>query len=219
MLPRPRNFSRVGVGSGNPEGFLVRTCPWAHTGATACACAHTRSFPSKILLSFEPVFPSFGHLQGCLAVMTGLTKALKISPVGEDDPVSPMWLDVVHHGGTGAAAPPGALPAERLIQELRGPKVIRPRLGLIHPVPLGALPPLCLLGFVLRAVTLPGQVRAARLAARPERLQGHGLSPPGKTKSRHRRFPTGEVIGTGSESTGPVQYPPSSLSGSPGNTR
>ena len=191
MLPRPRNFSRVGVGSGTPQGFLGRTCPWAHTGATACACAHTRSFPSKILLSFEPVFPSFGHFQGRLAVMAGLAQALQVAPVDEAGPVSPMWLDVIHHGSMGTAAPPGALPAEGLIQELRGPKVIRPCLGLIHPVPLGALPPLGLLGFVLRTVPLPGQVWAARLAARSERLQGHGLSPPGKTKSRHRRFSTG----------------------------
>ena len=168
-----------------------------------------------------PVFARFlGHLPGRLAVVAGFTQALQVAPVDKAGPVPSVGRDVIHHRGPGTPAVPGTLPAPRLRHELTGPQVVRPDGQAVPAVPLGGHPALRPLGLVLGAVSLAGERPASRVPAGSERLHGHGLSPPGKTKSRHRRPPvSGWIIGTGSESTGPVRYPPSSPSGSPGSRR
>ena len=91
-----------------------------------------------------------------------------------------MVHDVVHVGGPGADAPLGALPAERLPEELLRPELVQPLVSPVHPAPgLGLLA--AVVG-TLRAVRIAVSTRyqdtAPWMLARPERLHGHGLSPP-----------------------------------------
>ena len=76
-----------------------------------------------------------------------------------------------------------------LTQQLCRPQVVRPDRQAVPAMPLGGNSALRLCGLVLGAVSIPGQRRASRMPARSERLQGHGLSPPGKTKSLRRHVP------------------------------
>ena len=186
--------------------------------AHAQASRRSRRFQA---LKMPPVLPFFRrHFEGSLAIVAGLTHALQIVPVDKAGPVAPVGLDVVHHRGPGAYAPSGALPAPRLPQELIGPQVARPDGQTVPAVPLGGHPAPRPLGLMPGAVSLSGELRASWVPAWSERLHGHGLSPPGKTKSQS---PTtshaGIMSGSGSQSTGPVRYPPSSPSGNLGNRR
>lgn len=155
-------------------------------------------------LKTPPVLPFFRrHFEGGLAIVAGLAQALQIVPVNEAGPVASVGLDVVHHRGPGAYAPSGALPAPRLTQELIGPQVVRPDGQTVPAVPLGGHPAPRPLGLMPGAVSLSGELRASWVPAWSERLHGHGLSPPGKTKSQS---PTtshaGIMSGSGSQSTG-----------------
>lgn len=90
---------------------------------------------------------------------------------------------MVHHGSPGPDAPPGALTAERLPQELRGTEVVRPEGKAVPAVVLRRCTPWRFFRLVSWAVPIPGQFPASWMSAGTERLHGHGLSPPGKTKS------------------------------------
>ena len=172
-------------------------------------------------LKTPPVLPFFRrHFEGSFAIVAGLAQALQIVPVDKAGPVTPVGLDVIHHRGPGPYAPSGALPAPWFPHELIGPQIVCPDGQVVPAVPLSGHPAFRPLGFVLGTPALTGEFLAPRMPARSERLHGHGLSPPGKTKSQHRRPPVwGLIIGTGSQSTGPVRYPPSSPSGNLGNRR
>ena len=91
-----------------------------------------------------------------------------------------MVHDVVHVGGPGSDASLGTLPAEGLPQELFWPEFTQPLVCPIHPAPgLGLLAAVVgALRLVCTAVAVPHQGTASRMPARPERLHGHGLSPP-----------------------------------------
>ena len=105
--------------------------------------------------------------------MASFAQALVVGRVNKQPPVPAMGLDVVHHRGPGVYAPSGALPAPRLPQELIGPQVVRPDRQAVPAMPLGGGPPLRLYGLVLGAVSIPGQRRASRMPARPERFLCH----------------------------------------------
>lgn len=173
------------------------SCPRTCAGACARPCAQASgraacSSPPAL----PPVLPQF---QGRFPAVAAMAQALQICPVCELAPVSAMGLDVVHIRGPHPEPPLGARPAERLLQELRRLQVLGPFVGLVHPAPGLSLlaAPVPILGTVGIAVPIRDQDSASGMAARSERLIGHGLSPPGKTKSRHRRLPAWEVIGTG----------------------
>ena len=146
----------------------------------------------------------FGHR---LATMAGMAKALEIAAVREHRPVSAVRLDVVHFRGRRPVSAPGTFPAKRLAKELSGPQVLRPLWSQVHPVPgLGRIAA-AVLGAVEITIAASYQGRTPRMSAWTQRLLCHGLSPPGKTKSRHRRLLHRKIIGTGlSESTGHVRY-------------
>ena len=186
--------------------------------AHAQASRRSRRFQA---LKMPPVLPFFRrHFEGSFAIVAGLAQALQIVPVDKAGPVTPVGLDVIHHRGPGPYAPSGALPAPWFPHELIGPQIVCPDGQVVPAVPLGGHPAPRPLRLMLGAVSLSGELRASWIPAWSERLHGHGLSPPGKTKSQHRRPPVwGLIIGTGSQSTGPVRYPPSSPSGNLGNRR
>lgn len=146
----------------------------------------------------------FGHR---LATMAGMAKALEIAAVREHCPVSAVRLDVVHFRGRRPVSAPGTFPAKGLAKELSGPQVLRPLWSQVHPVPgLGRIAA-AVLGAVEITIAASDQGRTPRMSAWTQRLLCHGLSPPGKTKSRHRRLLHRKIIGTGlSESTGHVRY-------------
>ncbi len=78
-----------------------------------------------------------------------------------------------------------------------GPQVLRPLWSQVHPVPgLGRIAA-AVLGAVEITIAASYQGRTPRMSAWTQRLLCHGLSPPGKTKSRHRRLLHRKIIGTG----------------------
>ena len=169
--------------------------------AHAQASRRSRRFQA---LKMPPVLPFFRrHFEGSFAIVAGLTQALQIVPVDKAGPVAPVGLDVVHHRGPGPYAPSGALPAPWFPHELIGPQIVCPDGQVVPAVPLSGHPAFRPLGFVLGTPALTGEFLAPRMPARSERLHGHGLSPPGKTKSQS---PTtshaGIMSGSGSQSTG-----------------
>ena len=136
-----------------------------------------------------------------------LAQALVVCRIDEQLPVTPMGLNVIHHGGPGTDTTLGALPAPGLPQELSGPQLVRPEEQTVPSVVLRRGPAGRPLWSMLRAIPISGEGGTPGVSTWSERLHGHGLSPPGKTKSRHRRFPTREVIGTGLQrSTGHSRY-------------
>lgn len=113
-----------------------------------------------------------------------MAQALQVIAVGEPAPVALVVHDVVHIGGQCTNATPGTLSAERLPQKLRRAEIIHPFWRPVHPAPgLRLFAALAVLGLMCWAVAVTGQRTASWMPTRPERLQGHGLSPPGKTKS------------------------------------
>ena len=121
--------------------------------------------------------------------MAALAQALVVGRVDEQRPAPPVRLDVVHYRGPDTVTTLGALAAERLPQELRRAQVVRPDRQAVPAVILRRDPARGFLRLVLGTVPLPGQGGTPRVSARPERLQGHGLSPPGKTKSAQATTP------------------------------
>ena len=139
--------------------------------------------------------------------MMMLAQALVVCRIDEQLPFAPMGRDMIHHRGPGANSPAGTLPAPGLPQKLDGPQIVGPDGQTVPGVVLRRRPTGRLPGLVSGTIPLPGEFRTPRMPARSERLHGHGLSPPGKTKSRHRCFPMREVIGTGLQrSTGHLRY-------------
>lgn len=202
LRPLPRNFF------GRGEGLQAFGLPWARPGAWTRR--HPRPCPGTDVasrqhdgLNSRVFLPLLGYLPGRLSVVAGLAQALQVGTVSEAGPAPSVGLDVVHHRGPGAYAPSGALPAPRLTQELIGPQVVRPDGQTVPAVPLGGHPAPRPLGLMPGAVSLSGELRASWIPAWSERLHGHGLSPPGKTKSQS---PTtshaGIMSGSGSQSTG-----------------
>lgn len=192
-----------------PKLFQAGGRVWQASGlpcagrSVAHAQASRRSCRFRALKT-PPVLPFFRrHFEGSFAIVAGLAQALQIVPVDKAGPVTPVGLDVIHHRGPGPYAPSGALPAPRLPQELIGPQVVRPDGQTVPAVPLGGHPAPRPLRLMLGAVSLSGELRASWIPAWSERLHGHGLSPPGKTKSQS---PTtshaGIMSGSGSQSTG-----------------
>ena len=179
----------------NSQTFPGRGRVWQAFGlpcagrSVAHAQASRRSCRFRALKT-PPVLPFFRrHFEGSFAIVAGLAQALQIVPVDKAGPVAPVGLDVVHHRGPGVYAPSGALPAPRLPQELIGPQVVRPDGQTVPAVPLGGHPAPRPLRLMLGAVSLSGELRASWIPAWSERLHGHGLSPPGKTKSAQATTP------------------------------
>ena len=190
MRPHPQNFLGVGVGleSHRLSPAHEPLCPPAHPGADVA------SSPTEASNSVS--FPSFFCLLPCrFLVMASFAQALVVGRVDEQRPAPPVGLDVVHHRCPGAVPGVsgrilrGALAAERLPQELRRAQVVRPDRQAVPAVIFRRDPARGFLGLVLGTVPLPGQGGTPRVSARPERLQGHGLSPPGKTKSAQATTP------------------------------
>ena len=102
--------------------------------------------------------------------MVVLAQALVVAWVHEEQPVTPVGLDVIHHRGPGSDAPLGTLPAEWLPQELGWPQVLRPDRQAVPAMPLGRDPAVRLNRLMLGAVSATRQGRASRMPTRPERL-------------------------------------------------
>ncbi|MPN50205.1 hypothetical protein SDC9_197831 [bioreactor metagenome] len=103
-----------------------------------------------------------------------------------------MWNDVVNIGCSDPQAAFGAFAAERLVQQLIRPQVLRPDLREVHPVPGLALPSPAGLWAMLRAPDVPCEIAAAWMLAWSERLQSHKRHlPRAKQKSlnQHIRSP------------------------------
>lgn len=192
-----------------PKLFQAGGRVWQASGlpcagrSVAHAQASRRSCRFRALKT-PPVLPFFRrHFEGSFAIVAGLAQALQIVPVDKAGPVTPVGLDVIHHRGPGPYAPSGALPAPWFPHELIGPQIVCPDGQVVPAVPLSGHPAFRPLGFVLGTPALTGEFLAPRMPARSERLHGHGLSPPGKTKSQS---PTtshaGIMSGSGSQSTG-----------------
>ena len=208
-----QNFARGYFGE-NP-------CRRARPAPAPKSADNSRRFQSDSPSIFPPFF---SHFQSRLSVVAGFAQALEIAPVGKHGPVPPVGRDVIHHRGPGPVPgisgriPRSADAAERLPQELRRAKIVRPDGQAVPTVVLRR----DLAGrfgwLVSRTISITGQGRAPRVPAGPERLQNHGLSPPGERKSQNRRSPrVGEIIGSGFWSTGPVRYSRLSPHGRPGS--
>ena len=139
-------------------------------------------FSVSAALIFRSILPQFPCR---FAAVAGVAQAFQIAPVGELVPVALVVHDVVHVRCPHPPAMLGADAAERLPQELRGPKVVGPLRRLVHPAPaLGLLAAVRFpLGSVGVTVSTRYQDAAPWMLARPERLHCHGLSPPGKIKN------------------------------------
>ena len=159
------------------------------------ARAPMRSTVSRLSASIFLAF--FSHFPGCFPVVAALAQALVVSRIYEQLPVSTVRLHVVHHGSPGTDAPPGALAAERLPQELSGTEVVRPEGQAVPAVVLRRCTPGRFFRLVSWAVPIPGQFPASWMSAGTERLHGHGLSPPGKTKSQRPTLTLIRLSGTG----------------------
>ena len=209
----PQNFSRAGR-------------VLASRRLAAGAGGHDR--PAGVRPSLPPVSSSapglspllFRLFPGCFSIMASLAQALEIGPVDEPGPVPPVGLHMVHHRGPGADAPACALPAPWLPQELPGPQIVGPDGQAVPAVPFRRGPPGRWPGLVPVTVPLPGESGAPRVPAWSEGLHGHGLSPPGKTKSQS---PTtshaGIMSGSGFQSTGLCRCLPSRCACSCGSRR
>ena len=138
-------------------------------------------------LQSPALLPAFRH---GLTAVAGMAEALQVPPVREHRPVPVVRLHMIHVRGPGAVPgisgriPSGALPAERLPQELGGPQVIRPFRGGIHPPPgLGRLAaPSAVFRLVGRAVSVRDQDAASRVPARPQGLLCHRAITSGQNK-------------------------------------
>lgn len=143
-----------------------------------------RSAPRRMFA----VFPHFPHR---LSAVAAVAKALQIAPVAEPVPVALVIDDVVNVCSACPSPALCALAAKRLTHQLRRAQILSPLVGEVHPAPglcfFAAL--VCSLWLVLLTVAIAHQLAAAWMPAWSERLQGHGLSPPGKTKSLHRHKP------------------------------
>lgn len=190
MRPHPQNFLGVGVGleSHRLSPAHEPLCPPAHPGADVA------SSPTEASNSVS--FPSFFCLLPCrFLVMASFAQALVVGRVDEQRPAPPVGLDVVHHRCPGAVPGVsgrilrGALAAERLPQELRRAQVVRPDRQGCTSCDIPPRPGEGLSGACAWDSTPPGSGGTPRVSARPERLQGHGLSPPGKTKSAQATTP------------------------------
>lgn len=137
------------------------------------------------------MFAVFPHFLYRLSAMAAVAKALQIAPVAEPVPVALVIDDVVNVCSACPSPVLCALSAERLVHQLCWTQVLSPLVGEVHPAPglcffaalVGSLRP------VLLAVAIAHQLAAAWVPAWSEWLQGHELSPPGKTKSLHRHKP------------------------------
>ena len=125
------------------------------------------------------------------------TQTLMVCRVNKLCPVSTMRLYVVHHRGSDSMAYPGAFPAERFPEQLVRPQIFDPDWIVVIIMPLSAFAPLGFLWLVIWTIPLSGQLWTPWLLTWPERLHGHGLSPPGKTKSAQATTTRLGVIGSG----------------------
>lgn len=159
---------------GRVQGF-PRACA---VGAPAPKCPAA----SAAIASLErSLFRS--NFRKSLTAVAGMAQALEIAPVPESLPVSAMWLYMVYLRCAGSITTTGTLSAKGLCQQLGRPQVLCPLLGQVHPMPgLAFLSP-GPLGPMELTVTVCHQLTASRMPTGPERLHGHGLSPPSKTKS------------------------------------
>lgn len=165
------------LGQSKAEGF---SRPHPDAQARTGGRPSVPSFFPIFRLRFPPILPLISH--GFTAV-AGVAQTLQVAPVDEPVPDALVILHMVHVRGPRPHPSPSALPAERLQKQLSRPQIVRPDGQAVPVVPLRALAPRRLLGLVLGAPSVMGQFGASWMTARPERLHGHGLSPPGKTKS------------------------------------
>lgn len=112
-----------------------------------------------------------------------MAKTLQVCSVDEQRPIAFVLLDVIHISGQHPRTSFGAFPAKRLSQELRRSQVIRPDRQAVPAMPGHALTAWRLYWLMRCAPSITRQGGTSWISARPKRLIGHGLSPPGKTKS------------------------------------
>ena len=164
---------------GGPGGTLRGRAWAAHAPESSAICAR---FGHKN----GSIFASFCLFSRRLAIVAPLAQTLVVVRVNEQLPVSAERHHVVHRVGSCPASLLCTTPAERLPEQLRGAQVISPDRLAVPAVPLCAFLALYATAMLRRvplAISLPGQCGAAWVTTRPERLKGHGRSPPGKTKS------------------------------------
>lgn len=144
-------------------------------GIGICTCAHQRTgeaSPGKSASFCGGFTPFFRPLPGRLDVVVTLAKALVIGWVDKLGPVAPERDHVVGHRGVDPFTLSGALPAERLPEELCRPQDLCPDGQVVPTVILRACPPV-VLGPVLVAPARAGHLRAPRMLTRSQRFTGH----------------------------------------------
>lgn len=189
------------------ETFLT---PGEVVGNRPCTCLrHTHAQAFRRLASAWPeIFVLFRkNFPHSFTAVARVAQALKVAGISEPAPVATVWFDVVHLRGPHPwPVVCSTFPAERLPEQLVGPHT-PPCVRAVHPVPGRTLRAAFPLRAVLEAPSVPRQLRAAGMPARPERFTRHGLSPPSKKINRHRQLQPRGVIGTGyTVSTGHQQY-------------
>jgi len=137
--------------------------------------------------------------------MAPLAQALQVFRVGEQRYVATVRHDVINNGGSHSQTVLPTVAAKGLLEELRRPQLFSPDGQAVEPVPVLALSSL-VLGLVSVTPTVTSYRRASRLAAWPQWLSCHGLSPPRQKKQKagaNNSASLALVIGPGSQSTGP----------------
>lgn len=134
--------------------------------------------------SFSPVSPPFFPLfPGGLPIVAPLAQALQIVWVAKQRPISPMGLDVVYHSGPSPYPLLGTGSAKGLPQQLPRPQVLLPQRQVIQVMPPGAGLPLRFGRFMCRAISLPDQLSAPWVAARPHGAHSHWITSLGKKRA------------------------------------
>jgi hypothetical protein len=144
------------------------------------------------------IFPHFGRR---FAAMAAMTQALQIGGIDKQSPVAPMGRDVVNIRRPDPSALPCAFPTKGFFQELHRPQSV-PKDGLgIPAVPACRLRTAAILGLVFWTIAVARQSATADACAGFQSFQGHGLSPPDKTKKPEPTHLHGDwlrLIGSGS---------------------
>lgn len=126
----------------------------------------------------------FVHFPHGFRVVMVIAKALMICWVNEQLPVAAMRNNVVDDAGPDSLTFLRTFPTKRLAQKLRRSEFFLPKLGFVHPMPLGAFLPLLRLRFMRWAPALVGKLGASWPLTRPQRFSCHGCHLPAKKQSR-----------------------------------
>lgn len=141
-----------------------------------------RAYAHADVASCQKSAAIFPHFCRRFAAMAAMTQALQIGGIDKQSPVAPMGRDVVNIRRPDPPTLSGTRSAEGLLQELHRPQFV-PKDGLgIPAMPACRLRTAAIFGLVFRTIAVARQSATADVCAGFQSFQGHGLSPPDKTK-------------------------------------